>query len=132
MSKRWTSSNTAVYNLGYHIIWCPKYRRPVLVDPIDSRMKELLHEVANEHGWSIENVEVMPDHTHIFIKIKPTDAIAYVVNQLKGRTSRVLREEFPQLKRRLPTLWTRSYYAESVGCISESTIKRYIDNQKKV
>ena len=132
MSKRWTSSNTAVYNLGYHLIWCPKYRRKVLIPPIDARLKELVNEVADEHGWSVKEVEVMPDHIHLFIKICPTDNIAYVVNQLKGRTSRVLREEFPELKKRIPSLWTRSYYAESVGCISEDTIRRYIENQKKV
>lgn len=129
---RWTSSNTPVYNLGYHLIWCPKYRRKVLVPPIDVRLKELVKEVADEHGWSVKEIEVMPDHIHVFIKIHPTDNIAYVVNQLKGKTSRVLREEFPELKKRIPSLWTRSYYAESVGRISEETIKKYIENQKKV
>ena len=81
---RWTSSNTAVFNLGYHIIWCPKYRRKVLVEPIDARLKEGLNDTANEHGWRIEKMEVLPDHVHIFIKINPTDNIAYVVNRLKG------------------------------------------------
>ena len=132
MSMGWTSSNKAVYNLGYHLIWCPKYRRKVLVPPIDVRLKELVKEVADEHGWSVKEIEVMPDHIHVFIKIHPTDNIAYVVNQLKGKTSRVLREEFPELKKRIPSLWTRSYYAESVGCTSEETIKKYIENQKKV
>ena len=132
MSMRWTSSNTAVFNLGYHIIWCPKYRRKVLVEPIDARLKEVLNDTANEHGWRIEKMEVLPDHVHIFIKINPTDNIAYVVNRLKGVSSRVLREEFPSLKKRIPTLWTRSYYAESIGHISEETIRRYIEDQKKV
>lgn len=129
---RWTSSNTAVFNLGYHIIWCPKYRRKVLVEPIDARLKEVLNDTANEHGWRIEKMKVLPDHVHIFIKINPTDNIAYVVNRLKGVSSRVLREEFPSLKKRIPTLWTRSYYAESIGHISEETIRRYIEDQKKV
>lgn len=77
-------------------------------------------------------MEVMPDHVHLFVKSKPTYAVHFVVNQLKGYTSFKLREEFPELKSRLPTLWTRSYFVESVGHISEDTVKRYIENQKKV
>lgn len=114
------------------MIWCPKYRRKVLVDPVDKRLKELLKEVAEENGWRIEKMEVMPDHVHVFIKIGPTDSIAHVVNVLKGRTSRVLRDEFPHLRKRIPSLWTRSYYAESIGHISEDTIRRYIEDQKRV
>jgi putative transposase len=129
-SKRWTTSNKAVYNLGYHIIWCPKYRRKVLVDKVETRLKELLFEKADEIGVTIENIEVMPDHVHIFVKSTPVNAPHYIVQQFKGYTSFVLRNEFKFLKTRLPTLWTRSYYIESVGHISEETIKKYIDDQK--
>jgi putative transposase len=73
-------------------------------------------------------MEVMPDHVHLFMKTTPTNSL--IVQQLKGYTSRVLREEFPFLKSRLPFLWTRSYYCESVGHISEETIRRYIEDQK--
>ena len=132
LAKRYTSSPHCVYNLGYHIVFCPKYRRKVLVDGIDTRLKELFLEKAEELGISIGKMEVMPDHVHLFIKSKPTFAIHFVVNQLKGYSSVKLRKEFPALKSRLPTLWTRSYFVESVGHISDSTVVKYIENQKNV
>lgn len=130
MNKRWTSSKYATYNCAFHLIWCPKYRKKVLVDDIEIRLKELLNEKAKEHEWTIENIEVMPDHVHVFIKVFPVDSPTYVVSQLKRYTSFKLRNEFPSLKSRLPTLWTRSYYCKSVGHISEATIKKYIHEQK--
>jgi len=130
MNNRWKSTKHAVYNCAYHFIWCPKYRRKVLVDGVDDRLKELLIEKANEHGWVIEKMEVMPDHVHIFIKATTNDAPVYIISQLKGYTSYMLRNEFKKIKSRLPTLWTRSYYCETIGHISESTIKKYIDEQK--
>ncbi|MGI6544548.1 MAG: IS200/IS605 family transposase [Limnochordia bacterium] len=129
-TKRWTTSNKAVYNIGYHLIWCPKYRRKVLVDKVASRLRELFLETSTNLGVTIETMEVMPDHVHLFVKAPPTLAPHYIVQQLKGKSSRRLREEFPHLKSRLPTLWTRSYYCESVGHISESTIRKYIEDQK--
>ena len=83
-----------------------------------------------EHKWKIEKMEVMPDHVHIFIKTTPNDSPVFIVSQLKGYSSNILRKEFPVLKSRIPTLWTRSYFVESVGHISEETIKKYIENQK--
>lgn len=129
-NERWTHSNTTVHNIAYHLIWCPKYRRKVLINNIDSRLKVLLIEKATEMGCEIEIQEVMPDHVHIFIKTKPTLAPHYIVQQLKGYTSRVLRKEFKELRTKLPTLWTRSYYCESIGHISEETVKKYIEDQK--
>ena len=129
---RYTTSAHCIYNLGYHIIWCPKYRRKVLVDGIDERLKVLLLEKAADLGVTIEKMEVMPDHVHLFIKSRPALAIHHIINQLKGYSSVILRREFPKLKSRLPTLWTRSYYVESIGHISEETITRYIEDQKKV
>lgn len=128
--QRWTHSNKSVYNIRYHLIWCPKYRRKVLVGEIESRLKELLNLKAQQIDVNIENMEIMPDHIHLFIKTNPTNAPHFVVQQFKGYTSRILREEFVELTTRLPTLWTRSYYCESVGHISEKTIKKYIEEQK--
>lgn len=130
MDSRWKSSKHAVYNCSYHLIWCPKYRRKVLVNGIDERLKELLYQKANEHGWNIDKMEVMPDHIHIFIKATTVDAPVYIVSQLKGYSSNMLRKEFPILKTKLPTLWTRSYYCETIGHISEKKIKKYIEDQK--
>lgn len=130
MNERWKSTKHAVYNCSYHLIWCPKYRRKVLNHGVDVRLKELLYEQAEKHGWEIESCQVMPDHVQVFIKVTPNDSPVYVVSQLKGYTSFVLRNEFSWLKSKLPTLWTRSYYVESIGHISEETIKRYIEEQK--
>jgi putative transposase len=131
MDKRWISSKHAVYNCAYHLLWCPKYRRDVLKGDVAIRLKELLLEKAESHDWIIENLEIMPDHVHVFIKATTVDAPVYIVSQLKGYSSRVLRNEFKELRTRIPTLWTRSYYVETIGHISEKTIKKYIDEQKK-
>jgi putative transposase len=130
MNNHYTKSRSATYNLGYHIIWCPKYRRKVLVGEIAERLKVLLNEKAVEMGLGIERMEVLPDHVHLCVKCDPTDSPQCIVGQLKGYTSFNLRKAFPSLKTKLPTLWTRSYYVESVGYISEATIKKYIENQK--
>ncbi len=128
--KRWKRSATTVYNIGYHLIWCSKYRRKVLVSEVAERLKELLLQKARGIGVEIVQMEVMPDHVHLFVKTDPRNSPHFIVQQLKGYTSRVLREEFPFLKSRLPSLWTRSYYCESVGHISEETIRKYIEDQK--
>jgi putative transposase len=121
---------TSVVNINYHITWCPKYRRKILVEGIDERLKVVLKEIAIESGCSINTIEVMPDHIHIFLKGNPTIPIHLIVKNLKGKSSGILRQEFPHLKKRLPCLWTRSYYCETIGCINEETIKKYIENQK--
>jgi len=128
--ERWTHSNKAVFNVGFHLIWTPKYRRKVLVGAVEIRLKELLAEKAESIGVSIEEMEIMPDHLHLFVKSEPTNSPHYIVQQLKGYTSRILRQEFSTLKSRMPSLWTRSYYCESVGHISEDTIRKYIEDQK--
>jgi len=130
VSKRWKHANTCVYNLAYHLIWCPKFRRPVLVDEIKTELKKLLNQRAKQLDAEIEVLNIMPDHVHIFVKTPPTASPHWVVQQLKGYTSHELRGKFPKLKSRLPTLWTRSYYCESVGHISEEAIKKYIEDQK--
>jgi putative transposase len=129
-SQRWTHSIKSVYNIGYHLIWCPKYRRKVLVGDVETRLRELLNEKAKEINVSIESLEILPDHLHMFVKTPPTASPHWVVQQFKGYSSRVLRQEFSSLRTRIPTLWTRSYYIESCGHISEATVKRYIEEQK--
>jgi putative transposase len=129
-TRRWKQSNTTVYNIGYHFIWCPKYRRKVLVGDVEKHLKKLLRERARDIGVEIVKMEVMPDHVHLFIKAKPIDSPHWIVQQLKGYTSRILRDEYSTLRSRIPTLWTRSYYVESVGHISEKTVKKYIEEQK--
>ncbi len=131
MKKRWSTSISAMYNIGFHLIWCPKYRKRILVGAIEKRLKELLVEKAKKIGIQIDTMEVMPDHVHLFVKSRPTQTPSYIVQQLKGYTARALRKEFKDLFKALPSLWTRSYYCESVGHISEKTVKRSILDQKK-
>lgn len=128
--NRWKTSRTAVFNLSYHVIWCPKYRRPVLTEDVQIRMLQLLHEKALELGIEIVEANILPDHVHLFVKTKPIHSPQFVIGQLKGYTSRILRIEFPKLKSRLPTLWTRSYYIDSVGKLNEHTIRKYVQEQK--
>lgn len=128
--KQLKHNATSVVNINYHIIWCPKYRRKVLVGEVEKRLKELLPQLAEESGCTIETMEVMPDHIHIFLKGKPIIPIHLIVKNIKGKSSRILRAEFPYLNKRLPCLWTRSYYCETIGCINEEIIKKYIENQK--
>ena len=127
---RYRTNAGAVFSLKYHLVWCPKYRRKVLVSPVDDRLKELLVETAEEHGMTVHSMEVMPDHVHLFVEADPTLSVAEIVNRFKGRSSRILRQEFASLRTRLPTLWSRSYYAGSVGAVSEGVVRRYIEAQK--
>jgi putative transposase len=130
MSQRYAKNAGAVFSLRYHVVWCPKYGRPVLVEPVSARLKDLLRQKARELGLTIHTMEVMSDHVHLFVEGEPTICVAEIVNGLKGFTSHVLREEYPFLQSRLPTLWSRSYYAGSVGSVSEAVVRKYIEDQK--
>ena len=127
---RYKTNAGAVFSLKYHLVWCPKYRRKVLVEAVEARLKELIVETAEEYGMTVHTMEVMPDHVHLFVEADPTLSVAEIVNRFKGRSSRVLRQEFSSPRSRLPTLWSRSYYAGSVGAVSESVVRRYIEAQK--
>ena len=126
------SNNNVVYSCKYHVVWCPKYRRKVLVDGVDERLKEIAHVVADEMCFGIIEMEVMPDHVHMLVEVDPQLGIHKAVKRIKGRTSHDLREEFPWLKRRLPSLWTNSYFVSTVGGAPLAIVKQYIENQKNV
>jgi putative transposase len=126
------SNNNVTYSCTYHVVWCPKYRRQVLVDGIDERLKQILRDVADETMCDLIELEVMPDHVHVLVDVDPQFGIHSLVKRMKGRSSRLLRQEFPRLKSRLPTLWTNSYFVATVGGAPLSVIKQYIENQKSV
>ena len=128
--KRYRRNPGSVYSLKYHLVWCPKYRRKVLVDDIAEELHSLLYQKAQELDITIEALEIMPDHVHLFIESDPTEAPQRLANQFKGYTSRMLRQQFPQLRSRLPSMWSRSYYVGTIGHVSEETVKRYIEMQK--
>jgi putative transposase len=129
-TPRYRKNAGCVYNLHYHLVWCPKYRKRVLVGPVEDALKHLLAEKATTLDVQIEALEVMPDHVHLFVNAPPTLAPAQLANQFKGYTSRVLRQQFPHLKSRLPSLWSRSYYVGAAGTVTTETVKRYIEAQK--
>lgn len=130
MATRYAKNAGAVFSLKVHLVWCPKYRRPVLEGAVATRLEAVLRAKAAELDLTIHALEIMPDHLHLFIETDPRFSVAEIVNRLKGASSRILRQEFPFLKSRLPTLWSRSYYAGTVGHVSETTVRRYIENQK--
>ena len=128
----YNSNLNVVYSCKYHVVWCPKYRRRVLTSEVEERLKALLHEVAEERQAEIIELEVMPDHVHLLVEVDPQFGIHRLVRLMKGRSSHHLREEFPWLKKRLPTLWTNSYFVSTVGGAPLAVIKQYIENQKNV
>ena len=118
------------FQCAYHVVWCPKYRRKVIGGRMEQRLKEIIVEVIAEKGaWLIE-LETMPDHVHLLVEVDPQLGVHKLVKAIKGRSSRLLREEFPWLKSRLPSLWTNSYLVATVGGAPLSVIKRYVQTQK--
>jgi putative transposase len=124
------SNNTVVYVCRYHVVFCPKYRRKVLMPPIDERLKVILAEQIEWWGQDLIEMEVMPDHVHLLVGCDPQFGIHRLVKLLKGYSSHALRVEYPALKRRLPSLWTNSYFVATVGGVTLETLKRYVENQK--
>ncbi len=124
------SNANIVYNCHYHVVWCPKYRRKVLVSPIDERLKILIQECVEKWGQEFAQVEVMPDHVHLLVGCDPQFGIHRLVKFVKGATSHQLRQEFPVLKQKLPSLWTNAYYVGTTGGVTLQTVKRYVESQK--
>jgi putative transposase len=126
------SSNNVVYRCNYHVVWCPKYRRRVIAGDVEDRLKQIIREVCAERDAPIEAIETMPDHVHLLVVCDPQFGIHRLVKQIKGRSSRLLRAEFPELKSRIPTLWTNSYFVATTGGATLEVIKRYVENQRNV
>jgi putative transposase len=129
---RWTTSDKAVYNIGYHIIWCAKYRRKVLVNGIAMRLQALLAEKAAALEVQIATMEILPDRVYLFVTTPPTLSPHFIVQQFKGDTSRRLRDEFPALRSRLPTLWNRAYYCESYGQLTHAAVEQFLEAQRRL
>ena len=124
-----TNANIA-FQCAYHVVWCPKYRRRVIGGRMEQRPKEIIAEVIAERGAWLVELETMPDHVHLLVEVDPQFGVHKLVKAIKGRSSRLLREEFPWLKSRLPSLWTNSYFVATVGGAPLSVIKRYVETQK--
>lgn len=124
------SNHNVVYTCWYHVVFCPKYRRKVLTPPIDERLKTIFAEQIERWGQELMEMEVMPDHVHLLVGCDPQFGIHRLIKLLKGHSSHALRQEFPVLKRRLPSLWTNSYFCATTGGVTLETLKRYVENQK--
>lgn len=131
-SKEYKSKAHLIYSCQYHVIFCPKYRRKVLKDGIDIKLKEIFNNIANKYDFSILEMEIMEDHVHLLIDCNPRFGIMECVNKLKGTSAKLLIKEFPYLKSRLPNIWTRSAFISTVGSVSLDVVKKYIENQKNV
>ena len=126
------SNRNVSYSCKYHVVWCPKYRRKVLLEHTAERLKHIMNEVCQQHQAEVLSLEIMPDHVHLLVEVDPQFGIHRLVRLIKGRSSRLLRQAFPSLKTRLPTLWTNSYFVSTVGDAPLAVIKQYIENQKHV
>jgi putative transposase len=126
----YTRDEHRVHLIVYHLVWCPKRRRKILDGELADRLECLLRDKCDEQGWEILELAIQPDHVHLFVRAWPTNSAADIVKQCKGATSRILRKEFQWLKK-MPSLWTRSYFASTAGNVSQETIKKYIEAQSK-
>ena len=128
--KNYRRTNTTVSMINYHLIFCLRYRRKIfLIDGVEARFKELVSQICEQNGFRIIAMECDRDHCHLFVNVPPTVSPHMVMKAVKGITSKYLRNEFPQLSK-MPSLWTRSYFASTAGEVSSSTVEQYIRNQK--
>ena len=128
--EKYRTTETTVYCCRYHIIFCPKYRRKVLREPIAERFKQIVMSMQEEQNFYVLGMEVMPDHVNLLLDIDPTIGVNIVIARIKGKTAHILNLEFPELTRKLPTLWTRSKFIATVGSVSLEVVKKYIEEQK--
>ncbi len=124
------SNDNVVYRCYFHVVWCPKYRRPVITEAVADRLQQIIREVCTERDAPIETIETMPDHVQLLVACDPQFGIHRLVKQIKGRSSRLLRAEFPHLRSRLPTLWTNSYFVATTGGPTTEIVERFIESQR--
>ena len=127
---RYSSFKHGVYACEYHVIWCTKYRRDVLSPDIQDRLKALILQQQEVYDYVVRAVETMPNHVHILMSVPPTVSVTSIIGKIKGFTSKTIREEFPAMQKRLPTLWTRSKFVASTGGVTLDVLKAYIESQK--
>ena len=127
------STSHAVYEAKYHLVWCPKYRKKILVERIRERVKEIFYEIAERYDFEIDRCEVAEDHIHILLSFPPRYSIAQVVGIIKRKLGRKVFEEYPMLKKKLwgGHLWEQGYFARTVGeQITDDVIRRYIEKHR--
>ena len=121
-----------VYKCTYHVVFCPKYRRRILKDGIDTRLKEMILEIADKKGFEVIEMEVMPDHVYLLLSLHPSLGPLDIIKTIKRTTAINLKKEYPEINHKLPNLWTRSAFIATTGSVSLDVVKDYIQNQKKL
>lgn len=130
MEITYKTNNNICYSCKYHIVWCPKYRKKILVGEVEQRLKEITRTICGEVNVKLMEIECDQDHIHILVDVDPQYGVHRLVKLIKGRSSFLLRKEFPFLKRTMPCMWTNSYFVSTVGGAPLSVVKQYIENQK--
>jgi putative transposase len=128
--SKYKSNRNIVYSCKYHVVWCPKYRRSVLLQPVQADLSRIISEVCFERKTEILAQEIMLDHVHLLVEVDPQYGIHRLIKEIKGKSSHILRKKYLHLRTRLPTLWTNSYFVSTVGGAPLSVIKQYVENQK--
>lgn len=128
MGQAYSRKNTCVFLVNYHVVFCPKRRRKILTGPIRDRLMRIIWETAPDLECDVLALEVMSDHVHVFLSATPQWAPNQLIARIKGKSARLLRQEFPDL-RRMPSVWTRSYFLSTAGNVSTDTISKYIAEQ---
>ena len=129
MTTKYVGNGNCKYNISYHIVWIPKYRKQIIDDEIETKLKQILYDKASLLGIQIGAIECMPDHVHLFIKSNVNRTVSYIVKMMKGYSSRLLRQQFKHLNK-YKSLWAPGYFCETIGNITEKSVIRYINNQK--
>lgn len=130
VKTKYRSNNNIVFSCNYHVVFCPKYRRPVLVGAVEKRLKEISLEVCVERASQLVEIECDKDHVHMVLSVDPQFGIHKLVKLIKGRSSHHLRLEFAHLKSKLPSMWTNSYFVSTIGGVTLDVVKKYVQNQK--
>ena len=125
-------NKSVTYSSKYHVVWCCKYRRKVLYPEVQARLKGIVKDVCRERRATLMSMEVVSDHVHLLVEVDPQYGIHRLIKQVKGRSSRLLRQEFKHLTTRLPSLWTNSYFVSTVGGAPLSVIKKYVEEQTHI
>lgn len=129
-NKNYKTSEHLTYSCQYHVIFCPKYRRKIFKPPYDAILKEKFYRIAAEHDFEILEMEVRPDHIHLIVDCNPRFGIVDCITKLKYISAHEMRREYPEFKRKLPTLWTRNVFISTAGDVSLESVKKYVEDQK--
>ena len=129
--KTYRVSGDIVYSCQYHVLFCTKWRRKVLSEAIAAHLRTLVEEKQEAFGYRVGGVDVAPDHVHLLLEVPPEEGVRSVVGKIKGHTSHVLRETYPELRSRLPTLWTRVSLISTMGSVALNDIEAFLEEQRR-